>query len=72
MEKKSSKSDFLHVVIILIFSLFFLGTQVERPVVFFDISIGDVPVGRMKMELFSDIVPKTAENFRQLCTGEYK
>ncbi|KAG1469843.1 hypothetical protein G6F56_003025 [Rhizopus delemar] len=46
--------------------------QVERPVVFFDISIGDVPVGRMKMELFSDIVPKTAENFRQLCTGEYR
>lgn len=36
----------------------------ERPVVFFDISIGDVPIGRMKMELFSDIVPKTAENFR--------
>ncbi|EIE89933.1 peptidyl-prolyl cis-trans isomerase H [Rhizopus delemar RA 99-880] len=48
------------------------SNQVERPVVFFDISIGDVPVGRMKMELFSDIVPRTAENFRQLCTGEYK
>jgi len=27
-------------------------------------------VGRLKMELFSDIVPTTAENFRQLCTGE--
>ncbi|KAI8097784.1 peptidyl-prolyl cis-trans isomerase H [Halteromyces radiatus] len=47
-------------------------SQTERPIVFFDISIGDVAVGRMKMELFSDIVPKTAENFRQLCTGEYK
>ncbi|KAI9317709.1 peptidyl-prolyl cis-trans isomerase H [Dichotomocladium elegans] len=44
----------------------------ERPIVFFDISIGDVPIGRMKMELYSDICPKTAENFRQLCTGEYK
>uniref|UniRef100_A0A671R106 Peptidyl-prolyl cis-trans isomerase n=1 Tax=Sinocyclocheilus anshuiensis TaxID=1608454 RepID=A0A671R106_9TELE len=29
-------------------------------------------VGRMKIELFADIVPKTAENFRQFCTGEFK
>ncbi|KAG0167894.1 Peptidyl-prolyl cis-trans isomerase H [Apophysomyces sp. BC1034] len=46
--------------------------SLDRPIVFFDIAIGDVPIGRMKMELYSDIVPKTAENFRQLCTGEYK
>ena len=32
----------------------------ERPVVFFDINIGETPAGRMKMELFSDIVPKYA------------
>lgn len=43
-----------------------------RPIVFFDISIGETAVGRLKMELFSDIVPKTAENFRQLCTGEHQ
>lgn len=36
----------------------------ERPIVFFDVSIGGHHVGRIKMELFSDIVPKTAENFR--------
>ncbi|KAF8334362.1 cyclophilin-like domain-containing protein [Amanita rubescens] len=44
---------------------------VTRPIVFMDIQIGETPAGRLKMELFSEIVPKTAENFRQLCTGEY-
>mmetsp|Transcript_8769 Transcript_8769/g.10786 ORF Transcript_8769/g.10786 Transcript_8769/m.10786 type:complete len:182 (-) Transcript_8769:161-706(-) len=42
----------------------------ENPVVFFDISIGGSPKGRIEMELRADIVPKTAENFRCLCTGE--
>ena len=37
-----------------------------------DISIGGVPAGRIKAELFADTCPKTAENFRQLCTGEFK
>jgi peptidyl-prolyl isomerase H (cyclophilin H) len=47
-------------------------TSPDNPVVFFDVSIADHPVGRIKMELFADIVPKTAENFRQFCTGEYR
>ncbi|CAL6401051.1 unnamed protein product [Bathycoccus prasinos] len=42
----------------------------QNPIVFFDISIGGTEVGRIKMELFADVVPKTAENFRQFCTGE--
>lgn len=29
-------------------------------------------VGRMKIELFADVIPKTAENFRQFCTGELR
>lgn len=37
-----------------------------------DISIGGIEAGRIKMELFADICPKTCENFRQLCTGEYR
>ena len=43
-----------------------------NPVVFFDVSIAGVPAGRIKMELFADICPKTAENFRQFCCGEFK
>jgi len=43
-----------------------------NPVVFFDICIGTMEVGRMIMELYADVVPKTAENFRQFCTGEIK
>lgn len=45
-------------------------TKPTRPRVFFDISIGGKPAGRIAMELYSDLVPKTAENFRCLCTGE--
>ncbi|KXL41990.1 hypothetical protein M433DRAFT_74190 [Acidomyces richmondensis BFW] len=43
-----------------------------NPVVFFDITLGGEPLGRIKMELFNDVVPRTAENFRQFCTGETK
>jgi len=41
-----------------------------NPLVFFDVAIGGVPKGRITFELFADAVPKTAENFRCLCTGE--
>lgn len=41
-----------------------------RSRVFFDIKIGNTEAGRIAFELYNDIVPKTAENFRALCTGE--
>ena len=40
------------------------------PKVFMDISIGDKMAGRITFHLFADKTPKTAENFRALCTGE--
>lgn len=43
-----------------------------RPRVRADLSIGGQPLGRVKMELWADLCPKTAENFRQMCTGEYR
>jgi peptidylprolyl isomerase len=42
----------------------------QNPRVFFDINIGGQPAGRIEFELFADTTPKTAENFRALCTGE--
>jgi len=41
-----------------------------RPRVFFDIAIGDKTIGRIVFTLYNDLLPKTAENFRALCTGE--
>ena len=42
----------------------------SNPRVFFDINIGGAPAGRIVFELFADVTPRTAENFRALCTGE--
>lgn len=35
-------------------------SSTTRPIVFMDINIGETPAGRIKMELFSDVVPKFA------------
>ena len=42
----------------------------QRSKVFFDVNIGGKSAGKVVFELYNDIVPKTAENFRALCTGE--
>ena len=42
----------------------------QHPTCYFDITANGQKVGRMVFELFSSVVPKTAENFRALCTGE--
>ena len=42
----------------------------ENPRVFLNIDIGGEPIGRVVIRLAADVVPRTAENFRALCTGE--
>jgi peptidylprolyl isomerase len=42
----------------------------DNPKVALDVTIGGEPAGTITIELFADVVPKTAENFRALCTGE--
>lgn len=42
----------------------------SRPRVWFDMAIDGYPAGRLVIELYADVVPRTAENFRCLCTGE--
>ncbi|MEX2595585.1 MAG: peptidylprolyl isomerase [Salibacteraceae bacterium] len=41
-----------------------------NPRCFFDVTVEDEILGRIVFELRADVVPKTAENFRALCTGE--
>eukprot|EP00968_Pinguiococcus_pyrenoidosus_P024756 scaffold5029_cov224-Pinguiococcus_pyrenoidosus.AAC.4 len=54
-------------------------TRLLNPIVFLDIAVGnaeaprtchDTRVGRLTIELRKDLVPKAAEHFRALCTGE--
>ncbi|THH04308.1 hypothetical protein EW145_g5618 [Phellinidium pouzarii] len=42
----------------------------DRAIAYFDINYGNNPIGRIVFSLYNDLVPKTAENFRCLCTGE--
>ncbi len=42
----------------------------DNPHVYFQIMHGDEDLGRIVMQLYKDITPTTAENFRLLCTGE--
>jgi cyclophilin family peptidyl-prolyl cis-trans isomerase len=56
-----------------IFSNLFSSNPTEGTVtdtVYFDITADGEPLGRVEFGLFGEAVPKTAENFKQLCTGE--
>ena len=40
----------------------------QRPLTYFDVTIGGRPAVRIVLQLYADIVPKTAENFRTCCS----
>uniref|UniRef100_A0A1I8AET5 Peptidyl-prolyl cis-trans isomerase n=1 Tax=Steinernema glaseri TaxID=37863 RepID=A0A1I8AET5_9BILA len=44
----------------------------DNPIVFFEMSAGGADIGTIIMELYADVAPRTAENFRQFCTGQVK
>lgn len=39
--------------------------------VFFDITIDGTAAGKIVFKLYDDVVPKTAQNFRELATGQH-
>jgi len=59
-------------VLLLLLAVKVLATAMPNPRVYLDIEINKSPAGKIICELFADTVPKTAENFRQFCTGESK
>jgi len=54
-------------VLLLLLPALALGARTK---VYFDVEVDGAPLGRVEFELYNEIVPKTAENFRALCTGE--
>ena len=55
-----------------IIKILFSNFHSRRPIVFFDVTINDVPAGTVFFELFNETVPRTSENFRILTTGKRK
>ncbi len=55
---------------LLITSIFITTAMAQNPKVFFDVTADGENLGRIVFELRADVAPKTAENFRVLCTGE--
>jgi len=58
-----------HMVACLIFCCSIVSI-ISMHVVYFDMEVGGEDAGRITFELRADVAPKTAENFRALCTGE--
>ncbi|KAN0065916.1 cyclophilin peptidyl-prolyl cis-trans isomerase Cyp2 [Thecaphora frezii] len=48
----------------------FASTRSIMSNVYFDINVNGAPAGRITFKLYDNVVPKTARNFRELCTGQ--
>jgi len=48
----------------------FAAEPVVTKTVYFDMKIGEEDIGRIEIGLFGDVVPKTVQNFYELCTGQ--
>ena len=59
-----------HLIAATIMTIASTTAAAENPKVALDVTIDGKPAGTITFELFADTVPKTAENFRALCTGE--
>jgi hypothetical protein len=46
--------------------------EADNPVVFLEIEADGAPLGRVEITLRADVAPRTAENFRALCTGAWR
>ena len=70
----SSASTDLHMIGDLLGGLFGGGTTSAdiTESVYFDIDIDGAPAGRIEMGLYGGVVPKTVENFKQLCVAPKK
>jgi hypothetical protein len=72
--RESSRFDYISVQILLLTlnkvvqCVDMSETTTERQITYFDISIAGVPAGRVVFQLYNDLVPKTAENFRPFLT----